>query len=80
MMLLRAVYFLSSDIEKSGQDVVSSITCPRIGLYDDSIAAHTRRDAFHFAQLGLGDVEISMVGTAILFIPGVYKIPCTNPT
>ncbi len=80
MLLLRAVYFLSSDIEKSGQDVVSSIKCPRIGLYDDSIAAHTRRVVFHFAQLGLDDVEISMVGEAILFIPGRYNIPCTNTT
>ncbi len=72
MLLLMAVYFLSSDIEKSDQDVVSSITCPRIGQYDDSIAAPTRRVAFHFAQLGLDDVEISMVGAAILFISGSY--------
>ncbi len=80
MLLLRAVCFLSSDIEKSGQDGVSSTTCPRIGQYDDSIAAPTRRVAFHFAQLGLGDVKISMVGAAILLISGRYKIPCTNPT
>ncbi len=74
MLLLRAAYFLSSDIENSGQDVVSSITCPRIGLYDDSIAARTRCVVFIFAQLGLDDVEISMVGAAILFISGRYKI------
>ncbi len=54
-----------SDIEKNGQDMIrlftlSPTTYPCIGQYDDSIAAHTGRVDFKFAQIGLGDVDIAM--------------------
>ncbi len=51
-----------SDIEKNGQDVItiSLTTYPCIGQYDDSIAAHTGRVDFKFAQIGLVDVDIVM--------------------
>ncbi len=62
MLFLRAAYFLSPDIEKYCQDLIgvttiSSSAYPRIGQCDDSIAAHSRRAAFKFAQMWLVDVE-----------------------
>ncbi len=62
MLFLRASYFLSRDIEENGQDLIGVTTISssayfRIGQSDNSIAAHSRRAAFEFAQMWLEDVE-----------------------
>ncbi len=68
MLFLRAAYFLSRDIDENGQDLIgvtmiSSSAYPCIGQCDNTIAAHSRRAALKFAQIGLEDVEIAMNDT-----------------
>ncbi len=73
ILFLRAAYFLSPDIDKNGQDfigvtTISSSAYPRIGQSDNSIADHSRRAAFKFAQIGLHDVEIAQNDTGCIVI------------
>ncbi len=73
MLFLRAAYFLSPDIDKNGPDLIgvttiSSSAYPRIGQCDNSIAGHSRRVAFKFAQIGLEYVEIAISDTGCIAI------------
>ncbi len=77
--------FLIREIKKNDQEMIrattpSSTTFLRIGQLDVSIAVDTRSVAFQFTQLGLVDVEISIIGAVILFSSGRYEIPCSYPT